>query len=93
MLAAEELPGVSEGDMSIEDSCPWRIDIVASFERNVTMLHWCKPLNGIFGRQCVQERQTCSIGGRHRGKSQEPLSLGRIGGENETSEADRQSHR
>jgi hypothetical protein len=21
-------------------ACPWRIDIVASFERNVTMLHW-----------------------------------------------------
>ena len=21
-------------------ACPWRIDIVASFERNVTMFHW-----------------------------------------------------
>jgi hypothetical protein len=21
-------------------ACPWRIDIVASFERHVTMLHW-----------------------------------------------------
>src|SRR5260370_5100292 len=31
-------------------SCPWRIDIVSSFERNVTMLHWWQPLNGIFGR-------------------------------------------
>jgi hypothetical protein len=28
----------------------WRIDIVASFERNVTMLHLWKPLNGIFAR-------------------------------------------
>jgi hypothetical protein len=27
-------------------TCPWRIDIVASFECNVTMLHWWKPLNG-----------------------------------------------
>jgi beta-ureidopropionase / N-carbamoyl-L-amino-acid hydrolase len=31
-------------------ACPWRIYIVASFERNVTMLHWWKPQNGIFGR-------------------------------------------
>jgi hypothetical protein len=31
-------------------ACAWRIVIVASFERNVTMLHWRKPLNGIFGR-------------------------------------------
>jgi hypothetical protein len=23
-------------------ACPWRIDIVASFEPNVTMLHWVK---------------------------------------------------
>jgi len=35
------------------DGCPWRIDIVASFERNVTMLHWWKPLNGIFGSRSV----------------------------------------
>jgi hypothetical protein len=31
-------------------TCPWRIDTAASFERNVTMLHWWKPLNGLFGR-------------------------------------------
>jgi hypothetical protein len=24
----------------LQHTCPWRIDIVASFERNVTMLRW-----------------------------------------------------
>ena len=35
-------------------ACAWRIVIVASFERNITMLHWRKPLNGIFGRHRYQ---------------------------------------
>ena len=26
--------------VSMWPPCPWRIDIVASFERHVTMLHW-----------------------------------------------------
>jgi hypothetical protein len=42
---------------SSNETCPWRIDIVASFERNVTMLHCENRLNGIFGRHWLMIRR------------------------------------
>lgn len=48
---------------------------------------------GVLAKECVQQRLACSVGGEsHRGRSQEPRSLGCIRGGNETDGANRQSH-
>jgi hypothetical protein len=49
--------------------------------------------DSIVGRECVEERQTCSIEGRPiEVKVRSPLARV-VSGENEADEADRQSHR
>jgi len=39
-LIREPVTQVGHGAHDPVIVCPWRIDIVASFERNVAMLHW-----------------------------------------------------
>src|SRR5262249_51414050 len=54
---------------------------------------WDRRREGVFADECVQERQTCSVGDSPTGgKVRNLCSLGRIRGGNEADEADRPSH-
>jgi hypothetical protein len=49
--------------------------------------------DSILARECVQERQTCSVGGRPTGvKARNPLAWVASAEDNKADEADRQSH-